>query len=110
MLLWWDEVGLELRKFISSALHEIILGINDAHEEFYKSPMKVKFMNRADTEFHDVNFNVAIFVEDQALSVMSCSHLSSMPYEQLVLLANRIEFKVPISCSSSNFESKYFIQ
>ncbi len=103
---------MELRKFVSTSLYEIIWGINDAHEDFADSGCAVKFMknkpsktNSSDHEdqYHDINFNVAITVDEQSdppgsqLIVMGLTQLSSGSYEQLLLIVSRIEFVVPIS-------------
>lgn len=102
---------MELRKFVTVSLHQIVWGINDAQEEFADTDFEVKFMKnnplKTSTseqvdEYHDINFNVAVMVEEQLeppqtkLLVMGFAHLG-MGYEQLLLLVSRIEFTVPVS-------------
>ncbi len=102
---------MELRKFISISLYEIIWGINDAHEDFVDSGCAVEFMKNKpaktsasnEDQYHDINFNVAVTVDEESeqpkskLIVMGLTQLGTGSYEQLLLLVSRIEFTVPIS-------------
>ncbi len=103
---------MELRKFVTESLYQIVWGINDAQEEFADSECEVKFMKNNPSknsvekveEYHDINFNVAVMADEQQseppysrIIVMGLTHLGTGSYEQLLLLVSRLEFTVPVS-------------
>jgi len=99
---------LELRKFIRVSLCEIIWGINDAYEDFANCDSPIQLMKKKPSspekdEYHDINFNVAVTVDEQSqppnsnLVVMGLTHIGTCSYAELSLLVSRIEFVVPIS-------------
>ncbi|MGD0665222.1 MAG: hypothetical protein ABSA17_05780 [Rhabdochlamydiaceae bacterium] len=99
---------MELRKFIRISLCEIIWGINDAYEDFADCDNPIQFMKKKPSfpekdEYHDINFNVAVTVDEQSeppnstLVVMGLTLIGTVSYEKLEKIVSRIEFVVPIS-------------
>ena len=95
-------VILDLKKFISESLYQIVGGINAAQERIAEYNAEVE--SKLSTDCRDVFFDVALTVvgeEEPELLVMGLSHFGSASFEQMLSLVSRVRFAVPLIYSSS---------
>src|SRR3569832_786594 len=107
------------------SLYQIAWGINDAQEDCNESECEVSFMKdnapkanakKPIEEYHDINFNVAVMVDEQLdppqskLVVMGFPQLTKITYEQLLQFVSRIQFTVPMSIIPTGKKGRPFLR